>query len=257
MAAQPRDGGFTYLGVLFLVFLMGAGLALAGQVWHTAHQREKERELLWIGDQFRRAIGQYYDGSPGGAKRFPAKLENLLADDRFPTMRRHLRKVYVDPMTGKAEWGVIKAPDDGIMGVHSLGKDVPIKEANFPSGDAGFEVAATVADWKFLYRAPDRPGGAASPGMEPDPSQSPAGLLNPMLPGTGSNPLSAGGTKSAAPDVSKCEQQRVADVRSCTGASQEQPPRPSLQCAASIVARYSACGQGAAPPPLNLSSGSR
>jgi len=59
-------------------------------------------------------------------------LEDLLKDPRYPNIRRHLRKIYVDPITGKAEWGVLKSPDDsGIIGVHSLSTAVPIKIGNF------------------------------------------------------------------------------------------------------------------------------
>src|SRR5205807_712603 len=39
-----RAGGFTYLTVLFIVAIMGIGLALAGTVWQTAALREREAE---------------------------------------------------------------------------------------------------------------------------------------------------------------------------------------------------------------------
>src|SRR5690606_33668362 len=81
---RRRERGFGYIGLLVLVALMGVALAAAGQVWHTAQQREKERELLFAGGQFRRAIAQFYANTPGKARRYPLHLEELLQDPRHP-----------------------------------------------------------------------------------------------------------------------------------------------------------------------------
>lgn len=51
--------GFTYIGVLMLVAIAGIGLAGVGIVWHQDAQREREKELLFIGDEYRQAIGSY------------------------------------------------------------------------------------------------------------------------------------------------------------------------------------------------------
>ena len=59
-AARPQ-GGFTYLGVLFAVALMGVLLAGLGEVWHTAVRRDKESELLFNGEQIRLALISYRD----------------------------------------------------------------------------------------------------------------------------------------------------------------------------------------------------
>ena len=77
-----RAGGFTYIGLLVAVALVGVGLAVTGEAWRTTARREKERELLFVGDEFRKAIKQYYDGTPGGVRQFPNKLEDLLKDAR-------------------------------------------------------------------------------------------------------------------------------------------------------------------------------
>ena len=147
----PRDYGFTYVGMLIAVALIGVSLAMTGEVWRTTVQREKELELLFVGDQIRRAITQYYESTPGTGKQFPTALEDLLRDTRYPTTRRYLRKVYRDPMTGKAEWGLIKGPGDTIMGVYSLSRLPPLKRANFPSEYASFETAESYAAWLFAY----------------------------------------------------------------------------------------------------------
>lgn len=151
MAASAQRG-FTYLGLLFAVALAGVALAAMGVVWSTERQRQREQELLFVGQQFREAIASYYERSPGMVKRYPAKLEDLLKDSRFLTVRRHLRQIYADPMTGQRDWGLIAAPEGGIMGVHSLSTTASIKRAGFPAEVADLEGKASYAEWRFIYR---------------------------------------------------------------------------------------------------------
>lgn len=151
-----RERGFTYLMALFIVAILGGGLALAGEVWETSAKREKEAELLFIGNQYRQAIRLYYEGTPGGVKRYPRTLDELLSDPRHASTQRHLRQLYRDPLGGK-EWGLVKAADGGIAGVYSLSEEQPLKNGNFRLRDAGFESAQRYLDWKFVY-APAVPG---------------------------------------------------------------------------------------------------
>lgn len=118
-----RQDGFTYLGVLIAVVLIGLALGLAGESWHVSIRREKEKELLFIGHQFRLAIKNYYLSGTGAVKQYPTSLTDLLKDTRYPTTRRYLRHIYIDPMTGTNEWGLVKGPGNGIMGVYSLSTD--------------------------------------------------------------------------------------------------------------------------------------
>ena len=117
----------------------------------------KERELLFVGEQFRQAIALYYWRTPGGAHQYPKSLEALLEDKRWPVTQRYLRKIYRDPITGMNEWGVIEAPGGaGIMGVYSKSEEVPIKTAGFPARWTAFEEARNYADWKFVF-SPETP----------------------------------------------------------------------------------------------------
>jgi type II secretory pathway pseudopilin PulG len=157
-AGDPGIRGFTYIGLLIAVALIGVGLAAVGQVSHTSLQREKERELLFIGNEFKKAITRYYDSTPGAEKHFPESLDDLLLDRRYPVVRRYLRRIYVDPMTGSPEWGYVKGPGDTIMGVHSLSVQAPYKTANFPGEYTHFEKAKSYADWRFVHAETGRQG---------------------------------------------------------------------------------------------------
>jgi len=161
-ALLRAERGFNYLGMLVIVALMGLGLAAFGELYSHAAQREKERELLFVGNQFRDAIASYYNKSPG-AKAYPKKLEDLVEDTRFPMPQRHLRRVYRDPMTGKSDWALVDAPGGGFMGVHSLSEERPIKSGDFSAKDASFEDAENYTKWMFTY--------------------SPTGLANSIVPG--------------------------------------------------------------------------
>lgn len=163
-----RDArGFTYVAALFAVAILMGGFAVLGEVWQTSAQREKEAELLFVGHQYRRAIGLYYASTPGSVKRYPRALEDLLKDPRQPATQRHLRRLYADPVTGKSEWGLVKAPDGGILGVHSLSEALPLKLAGFRVRDADFERAQKYSDWKFVYAPTSTQNPAPKPGAKP------------------------------------------------------------------------------------------
>lgn len=148
---RSRQAGFSYLWVLLLVAFMGVGLTVAVEIDSTVVQRDREKELLIIGRQFRTAIGRYYETqSPGGKREYPATLDDLLQDNRAPGIKRHLRKVFVDPMTGKAEWGLVRI-GGRIAGVHSLSDKMPIKQDGFEAEDMNLRGKQKYAEWVFVY----------------------------------------------------------------------------------------------------------
>ena len=182
-------GGFTYIGVLVLVAMMGMALALAGELWHTAQKREKEQELLFIGDQFRRAIAMHSANGGGNLQR----LEDLLKDPRIPGVRRHLRRIYRDPMTGNTEWGLLKSGGDVITGVYSLSGDEPLKQTGFSSADRDFEGKKKYSEWVFAPKpAPGTPGAVA-------PAQGIAGATAPAQGAPGAASTAQGAAGAAAP----------------------------------------------------------
>jgi hypothetical protein len=146
---------------MFMVAILTGGLALVGEVWHTAGAREKEAELLFIGHEYRKAIERYYLSGP--QRQYPRSVEDLLKDPRRPGAERYLRKLYPDPITGQA-FVLLKAPDGGILGVHSPSEAQPLKTGGFKVKNAAFEGKSKYSDWQFVHAVPVP---ALAPGKPP------------------------------------------------------------------------------------------
>jgi type II secretory pathway pseudopilin PulG len=147
-AARERQQGFTYVGLLMSVVIMGLMLTVAARIWSTTEQREREAQLLWVGHAYRMAISSYY----ASGHQYPATLQDLLLDERSPVPIRHLRRLYLDPMTGAADWTVIPTPSGtGVMGVASSSQRAPIKRKNFDLVDSTFTDTECYCLWQFIY----------------------------------------------------------------------------------------------------------
>jgi hypothetical protein len=128
--------------------LIGLLLAAAGEVASTAAQREREAQLLWVGHEYRAAIGRYWIHR----RAFPQTLEELLgAAPDAPVQVRYLRHLYPDPMTNAVDWALVPAPNGGIMGVASTSKRAPLKTGHFDDADHDFADAKAYCDWQFTF----------------------------------------------------------------------------------------------------------
>ena len=144
---KQRQHGSVFMGMLVTVAVVAVMLMETGTLWSSVLQRERELELLARGNEIRRAIGLYYKA--GNA--FPKALEDLVHDRRQPTVKRYLRRVYADPLTGTTEWGVVPGPGDTIMGVFSQAKGTPFKQGNFAVINQSFTGQGSYQGWVFLY----------------------------------------------------------------------------------------------------------
>lgn len=250
ISIKPRffQRGFTYLGLMLLIAIFGIGLAAAGTVWHTEVQREKERELLFVGEQYARAIGSYYESTPTGIKQYPASLEDLLQDPRFPEMQRHLRKLYRDPITDSEQWGLIKE-QGRLAGVYSLASQQPLKKAGFPAAWAAFADATNYAEWKFIYT----PGTTQVVQQSSPDGNEPSGGFPPVQTVKQESGSGQPGLDPSA-DYAKqqiCLGQRVSDTAACSFyCTAKGTGTGCSQCQASMLSRYSACLKGESLPPL-------
>jgi type II secretory pathway pseudopilin PulG len=185
LAFAGRQQGFTYMSAMMLIVLMGTALAAVGQVWSTVGAREREVQLIWVGTQYAQALRSYYR-SGTGVSQYPATLDELLEDHRFPSVQRHIRRLYPDPMTGSNDWGLTKSIDGRITGVYSLSTQTPLKTANFPPQWQEFEDMTSYADWRFvaekafLESSSNRPASAPGTAGAP-PSNGPGVSLGTSL----------------------------------------------------------------------------
>ncbi len=142
--------GFTYMGLLMVLAISSIAMAVVGIVWHKEMQREREKELKFIGESYKKAIGSYYESKVNGTKQFPEKLEELLLDERFPTVKRHIRKLYADPFNTKPlnlekSWG-LELQQGRIIGVYSLSEEKIIQQ-----NDQHSNKPIKYSEMKFIY----------------------------------------------------------------------------------------------------------
>lgn len=156
-----RQKGFTYAAVLAAVVIVGIAAELTYLSTVRIVHAEREAELLFRGQAYRRAIESYYRTNAS----YPRALDDLLEDPRSPS-RRHIRALYHDPMAKEPgqSWLLIRASDGGIGGVASRASGKPIKTANFPVNFDKFNGAHSYAEWVFEYVPPTPATGSKTVG---------------------------------------------------------------------------------------------
>ncbi len=119
---DPRgsEAGLTLIELIVTVAILALLASAAVPVARWDIKRVKERELrddLW---QMRAAIDKYKDAADKGgvqtkvdSDNYPPDLDTLVKGIEVQGKKmRFLRRVPVDPMTGKAEWGMRSEQDD-------------------------------------------------------------------------------------------------------------------------------------------------
>ena len=146
------EKGFTYPAALALIVIVSVSLMVVQKQWSTIVKRDREKELFFRAGQIVQAIGSFYNDSSKDSKQYPRSLKVLLKDNRSLGLKRHLRKIYKDPMTEDGEWGIIYDGKGGIKGVFSKSKAEPLKKGNFPLIYKSFENKKKYSECKFVYK---------------------------------------------------------------------------------------------------------
>lgn len=128
--------GIVYPMLLASILILGLAAAGVAELWSTQVQRDKEEELLFRLRQYRQAIAQFR----ADHNRLPRELTDLLEDRSRLQLRRYLRRLYPDPITGKPDWEVKTVTDrtgqvSGITDLNSRSTGTPLK--SLPDKAAG------------------------------------------------------------------------------------------------------------------------
>lgn len=194
MVTLHDQRGVTYIALLLAVAITSGAAAAGASVWSQMQRREREKQLLWAGDQIRRAILAYSQTGGDGPNRYPATLQDLLLDARSAAPRRYLRQVYEDPMSRSTDWGQIRNAQGRIVGVYSQARGVPVKTGAFAKAYAHFERAPSYAAWTFTVLPP----GAAAAALARQPGK--ANAVGPGRSASAPHPgLDRGSNKAPAP----------------------------------------------------------
>lgn len=150
-SGSTSQAGFTLIAVMAAMLLLALGTQGVMMVLSQQAQREREAQLLRIGTEIAAAIAAYHAASPGTVKVFPRSLEDLLDDKRFVSTKRHLRRVYADPITNSTDWGILRRADGTIEGVYSKSEATPVRTAGIELHGIAAAGAQKYSDWKFAF----------------------------------------------------------------------------------------------------------
>lgn len=153
---KNRSSGFAYVLLLVAIAVISAIAASSLQIGTQITRRNAEQSLQDVGWEFEQALYSYANATPinnrpnsnAGAKG-PRTLEELLKDTRYLGVKRHLRQLHADPLTGLKEWGVITDKAGFILGIYSLAPGKPIQQTSFASSHSNFEDATSYERWIF------------------------------------------------------------------------------------------------------------
>jgi type II secretory pathway pseudopilin PulG len=175
--ARAQLRGFTYILLLFVLAIGGAALAALGEQWLHLAQRERETELLFRGAQIQQALASFRDATPravpgasysaSAAQARPANaplaLQDLLVDARSDPPRYHLRRLYADPFTQKADWHLVLDDSGRIRGVASLSRQLALRRPDLPLQPGADLQTPAVGDWLFEVNSQEQNTSGSSP----------------------------------------------------------------------------------------------
>ena len=147
---KRAEHGFAYVLLLAAIACIGISASASLSLGSAVARRDAEEQLLAIGVEFQRALHSYAAATPAGAPGLRT-LNDLLKDPRVPGIKRHLRQIYADPLTGRQQWGEVKDSAGFIVAVHSLAEGKPVRQKGFAPELAGplFESAGSYRSWVF------------------------------------------------------------------------------------------------------------
>ena len=124
MRRRQNQSGLTLVELIVAAAILALLSTMAVPLTRYKVQRDRERELRLSLREIRRAIDAYKDAADAqkfqikvGTEGYPESLEQLvegvvMSGSADGSKIKFLRRIPVDPMTGKAEWGLRSMQDD-------------------------------------------------------------------------------------------------------------------------------------------------
>jgi type II secretory pathway pseudopilin PulG len=168
---RHEEQGFMLVGLIVAIFFVLLALSVAAPKMAQELRREREVEAVHRGNQYVRAIRLYYRKFG----HYPGSVEQLEKTNNI----RFLRQQYVDPMTGKADWRLIKVGEakttvKGFFGQPLVGLAPGLGSAAGNASAAAGQTGQTGSPGAFGGSSPSAFGGS-SPGAGGLGSSSPGG----------------------------------------------------------------------------------
>ena len=114
---HDAEAGDLLLAAVVMVALLLIALSVAAPVVARELRRDKELESQHRAEQYVRAIQLYYRKN----KSYPPSIKALENTNNV----RYLRQRYVDPLTGKDDWGLIHVGENQTKVKGFFGEDLP------------------------------------------------------------------------------------------------------------------------------------
>ncbi len=148
--------GYTFLTIIFVLFLVNLSLMVAIPVWETQIKRNLEKEAIFRGTRIVEAIGRYIKKHPG---KLPKNLDELVKE-------KLLRRKWRDPLS-KGNWYLVMLPQVPNPDFVYLVKEEEAGEFPRPAligvapratGEAviSYEGHTQYEDWLFIIKFTDK-----------------------------------------------------------------------------------------------------
>ena len=123
---RSSAAGFTFIELVVATFVMLILASAALPIVRVSVRRQNERDLKYALKEMRLAIDKFKDAADRGqiaqselqygSEGYPASLEVLvegvaMANDATGRKLKFLRRIPIDPLTGRAEWGLRSQQD--------------------------------------------------------------------------------------------------------------------------------------------------
>jgi len=124
MGGRHRQRGMTLVELIVAFTILSLLTTMAVPLARYKVRRDKERELIYVERQIRKAIDDYKDAALAnkiqtklGTDGYPEKLEDLvkgvnLSQSADAKVIKFLLRIPMDPMTGSYDWGMRSTQDD-------------------------------------------------------------------------------------------------------------------------------------------------